>query len=328
VAPDPSRGKPDEYLVESILVGLCGTDNELIHRDPVESSALTIGHESLGRVLEGPSTGALVPGDLVVGIIRSPCSALCEGCRLGRLDLCRSRPLVERGIYGCDGFGSDRWLATAGSLVQIQTELAELGIFTEPLSSIMKGARRLTTVQQAIPTSQQRALLIAGAGPMGLLAAWSIGRDFEDVYIVDPSGGTSAREATDRLSNVTMMTSWERAPMGVDVFIDCSGQIDAIRSGLERLVHAGIALIIGICGTTNDSLPSRSLGRLVLDDITLLGTVNASREDHEHAARMLLEAPPLFLRSLITDEISPEEWPAWIARTHLGEIKSIIRFSS
>lgn len=289
---------------------------------------MTIGHESLGRVIDGPANGEFALGDLVVGIIRSPCPDLCDGCRLGRLDLCKSRPLVERGIYGRDGYGSDHWVATAESLVSVPKELSDLAILTEPLSSLIKGARRIETAQQSIPTSRRETLLIAGAGPMGLLAAWALKQEFEHVFIIDPSAGRMAQDAVDTLTNTMMMTSWEDAPTGVDVFVDCSGTVDGIRCGLERMVHAGIVLLVGICGALSDSLPSQVLGRLVLDDITLIGTVNASREDYKYGAQTLANAPSSFLRSLITAEITPEEWPSWIGRNHRGEIKTVVRFRS
>ncbi|HMK63683.1 MAG TPA: alcohol dehydrogenase catalytic domain-containing protein, partial [Acidimicrobiales bacterium] len=68
-------------LVETLAVGVCGTDMEIVSGAygwaPPGSDRLVLGHESLGRVLEAPTGAALSPGDLVVGIVRRPDPVPC-----------------------------------------------------------------------------------------------------------------------------------------------------------------------------------------------------------------------------------------------------------
>ena len=58
-------------LVQTLGVGVCGTDIEICHGDygtaPVGSERLVIGHESLGRVMAAPAGSGFSEGDLVVG---------------------------------------------------------------------------------------------------------------------------------------------------------------------------------------------------------------------------------------------------------------------
>jgi threonine dehydrogenase-like Zn-dependent dehydrogenase len=67
--PGPELGS---VLVETIAVGVCGTDREIIKGEygtaPPGQAYLIIGHESIGRVIEAPKGGGIAPGDLVVGM--------------------------------------------------------------------------------------------------------------------------------------------------------------------------------------------------------------------------------------------------------------------
>jgi threonine dehydrogenase-like Zn-dependent dehydrogenase len=82
--PDVRQGS---VLVETIAVGVCGTDVEIAEGKygwaPPGKTRLILGHESLGRVLEPDPAGRLKKGDLVVGIVRRPDPVLCPNCAVG-----------------------------------------------------------------------------------------------------------------------------------------------------------------------------------------------------------------------------------------------------
>jgi glucose 1-dehydrogenase len=63
-------------LVETLSLGVCGTDREFIEGQygwpPAGVHRLSLGHESIGRVLEAPADSALASGNLVVGIASLP----------------------------------------------------------------------------------------------------------------------------------------------------------------------------------------------------------------------------------------------------------------
>ena len=91
--PDPDAVN-GSVLVESIAVGVCGTDVEIVDGKygwaPHGKTRLVLGHESLGRVLDPGSHGALQKGDLVVGIVRRPDPVPCPNCAVGEWDMCRN----------------------------------------------------------------------------------------------------------------------------------------------------------------------------------------------------------------------------------------------
>ena len=84
--PDPPPGR-GSVLVEGLLVGICGTDAEILRgggQPPAGGPRLVIGHESLGRVLEAPADAPVRPGDLVAGLVRRPDPVPCPACASGR----------------------------------------------------------------------------------------------------------------------------------------------------------------------------------------------------------------------------------------------------
>ena len=118
--PEPAGG-PGEALVQVIQVGGCGTDRELLGgkygQAPPNSDYLTIGHESLGRVLQAPE-GPLQPGDLVVAMVRRPDPDPCINCAAGEWDMCLNGRYTERGVKGAHGYLSERYTEDPRYLVR------------------------------------------------------------------------------------------------------------------------------------------------------------------------------------------------------------------
>src|SRR4051794_4769403 len=87
-------GRDGAIPVEGVLVGICGTDVEIVTEGygvpPQGHKRLVLFHESLGRVLEAPADAAVRAGDLVVGIVRRPDPVPCVCCAAGEWDFCRN----------------------------------------------------------------------------------------------------------------------------------------------------------------------------------------------------------------------------------------------
>src|SRR5690349_1162170 len=91
--PDPDVHE-GSVLVESVAVGVCGTDVEIVEGKygwaPPGRSRLVLGHESLGRVLDPGPSASLEEGDLIAGIVRRPDPVPCSNCAVGEWDMCRN----------------------------------------------------------------------------------------------------------------------------------------------------------------------------------------------------------------------------------------------
>ncbi len=161
-------------LVETLAIGVCGTDMEIVAGDygapPPGADHLTLGHESLGRVLEAPSDCGLAPGDLVVGIVRRPDPVPCPNCAIGEWDMCRNGQYTERGINGRNGYASDRYRIRPDYAVKIDPGLDRVGVLLEPASVVAKAWEHIARIGSRARW-QPSQVVIAGAGPIGLLAA-------------------------------------------------------------------------------------------------------------------------------------------------------------
>jgi len=64
----------------------------------------------------------------------------------------------------------------------------------------------------------------------------------------------------------------------------------------------------------------------VLGDKTLIGSVNASKADHEEAANLLMLLPRDGLLQIVTREVRPEQWMK-VVDGDPNHIKTVIRFA-
>ena len=169
--PDPCGGF---VLVETIAVGVCGTDVEIVEGKygwaPKDNTRLVLGHEFLGRVVDPGQSSTLQNGDLVVGIVRRPDPVPCPNCAVGEWDMCRNGQYTERGIKQLDGFMSERWRIEPEHAMKIDRSLGLLGVLLEPTTVVTKAWEQVLAVGQRA-FWKPRTVLVAGAGPIGLLAA-------------------------------------------------------------------------------------------------------------------------------------------------------------
>src|SRR6516225_2542722 len=187
--PQPKLQGATDVLLRVREVGLCGTDREISSFEygspPAGSDHLILGHESLAEVVEvGRGVHSLRPGDLVVALVRRPCShAECRACRGGRQDFCTTGDYTERGIKGADGFLADYVVEDEAYLIRVPRVLADVAVLVEPLTVVTKAADQAQAIFNRLPyeTGPQRGLVL-GAGPIGLLGAMVLVADgFETV---------------------------------------------------------------------------------------------------------------------------------------------------
>ena len=124
--PEPSR-RQGELLVEGLLVGVCGTDREIMAgtygEAPPGDDYLILGHEALGRVREADAGSPFLPGDHVVGIVRRPDPKPCACCAAGEWDMCLTGDYTERGIRGAHGYAAERYTLEADFAIKVPGSL-------------------------------------------------------------------------------------------------------------------------------------------------------------------------------------------------------------
>ena len=98
---------------------------------------------------------------------------------MNRADMCQTGKYRERGIRGLDGYQTEFAVDQEQYVVRVPPELEPVGVLMEPLSVVEKAideALRVQTVRcpDAATTPDWlhgRRCLVAGLGPVGLLAA-------------------------------------------------------------------------------------------------------------------------------------------------------------
>ena len=175
-------------LVQTQAIGICGTDLEIINGEygstPPGQDRLIIGHESLGRVAEAaPGTGFRT-GDLVVGIVRRRDPVPCPACAAGHWDMCINGGYTERGIKDRHGYASERYRIHPEYLVAVDPALGLLGVLLEPTTVVAKAWDHIERIGRRAAWAPQ-AVLVTGAGPIGLLAALLAVQRGYQTYVLD-----------------------------------------------------------------------------------------------------------------------------------------------
>jgi threonine dehydrogenase-like Zn-dependent dehydrogenase len=147
------------------------------------------------------------PGDYAVFTVRRGCGE-CACCMMNRADMCQTGKYRERGIRGLDGYQTEFVVDRKRYVVQVPAELEPVGVLMEPLSVVEKAideALRVQTVHCPDATTPDwlhgRRCLVAGLGPVGLLAAMVLVLRGGEVYGLDVVDVNSAR--TQLLSGIS-----------------------------------------------------------------------------------------------------------------------------
>jgi threonine dehydrogenase-like Zn-dependent dehydrogenase len=304
----PTLDSDSSVLLHVLDVGVCGTDAEICRfdyggRPPAGEDHLIVGHEALGQVIEtGSAVSRLQPGDLVVPMVRRPCShPECSACRAGHPDFCETGAYLERGIVGAHGFLAEQVVENERYLVPLAREIRDIGVLTEPLTIAEKGLRQFLEVRRRLPWLERatddelmagRHALVLGAGPVGLLGCMLLRlRGFSvTVYSRGASGGHRAG-LVEKLGAAYLSSSEVPAADvaermdGIDLIYEGAGASQLAFDALEQLGANGVFVFTGVPGRKHriEISGDAIMRNLVLRNQTVLGTVNAGRIDFESA---------------------------------------------
>jgi glucose 1-dehydrogenase len=294
-------------LVESLAVGVCGTDREIVAGEygqaPDGADHLVIGHESLGRVAAAPDGSGLAPRDLVVGIVRRPDPVPCANCAVGEWDMCRNGRYTERGISGRHGYASERYRLHPEFAVRLDPGLGQVGVLLEPASVVAKAWEHLEHIGRRAAWSP-RQVLVTGAGPIGLLAALlAVQRGFR-VQVLDRNE-TGPKPALVEDLGAEYCTDVTQLNGEADIVVECTGAAPLIVEVMERNAHNAVVCLTGVSSTgTSQQVDIGALNRgIVLENDVVFGSVNANRRHYEQAAKALAGADSAWLERLITRRV-------------------------
>lgn len=324
----PRVTAPGHVKLRMLDVGVCGTDREICAfqygTPPRGAEHLVIGHESLGEVVEiGSAVSRLKIGDLVVPMVRRPCSrADCAACRAGRQDFCFTGEFSERGITNLHGFMTEFVVDDDRYMHVVDPSLRDVGVLVEPLTIAEKGLIQVDHVQQRLPWAydvgsgtprkvRHRAVVI-GAGPVGLLGAMALAaRGYETaVYSREPAPNPKADLVA--AIGARYFSAQDTSPAqlaervgNVDLVYEATGASAIAFEMMKVLGTNGVFVFTGVPGrkAAIEVDTDVIMRNLVLKNQVVFGTVNAGVEAFEAAIRDLTlfqQRWPSAVRALIT----------------------------
>jgi len=319
-------------LVRTRALGVCATDREILSgaygTAPPGQGRLVLGHKSLGTVETAPADSEVAPGDLVVGIVRRPDPQPCSACAVGEWDMCRNGGYTERGIKERHGYGAERFRIEPEFVVKVDPALDILGVLLEPASVLAKAWNHIERIGQRARGWQPRSLLVTGAGPIGLLAALMGKQRGLDVHVLDHNKGGPKEAIVHDLGAVYHTDASTLERLGPDVLMECTGAATVIRDCLGAGAPGGIVCLTGVTepGKTFDLDIGRLNRKMVLDNETVFGSVNANRRHYQMAAEALAHADKRWLARLITRRVALKDWSEAL-EPRQGDIKVVIDFA-
>jgi L-idonate 5-dehydrogenase len=257
---DTEEPGPGQVRVRVGYGGICGSDLHYFHEGGFGTvrikRPMILGHEVAGTVAAvAPDVQRVKVGDRVAVNPSRPCSqnsGACKFCLEGLPNQC-----LEMRFYGSamrdphvEGAFRDQLVCNA-----VQCELIAPGVplqlaaLAEPFSVALHG------VQRAGPLLGKR-VLVSGCGPIGALAvAAARVHGAAEVVAVDLTPQTLAvarAMGASQTINVAEDTAWVQrysADKGTfDVMLECSGNAQALRAGLEVMRPRGVVVQLGLGG--------------------------------------------------------------------------------
>ncbi len=348
--PEPQIGAPDEVKLAVIRVGICGTDREEARggraKAPDGAKDLVVGHEMIGRVVAvGKDVTRVKPGDCAVFTVRRGCGR-CVPCGMNRSDMCRTGGYCERGIWGLDGYQAEFAVDREQYVVRVPPALEPIGVLTEPLSVAVKAIDEAVRLQTGrLPDASvspnwlyRRRCLVAGLGPVGLLAAMALRLRGAEVLGLDVVDADTARPRW--LTGIGgQYVDGRQVPAdkvddhfgAVDLIVEAAGIAKLEFNLLDALGVNGAYALTGIPGDDRPlQIPGAELVRqLVLDNQVMVGSVNAARGHFEQAVETLEHAHQQWgdhVAALITNRHRFDDIGAALARHGQDEIKVVVEW--
>jgi threonine dehydrogenase-like Zn-dependent dehydrogenase len=300
-----------------------------------------------GQVTEvGRNVTRVKVGDFAVFTVRRGCGK-CLPCAMNRSDMCRTGDYRERGIWGLDGYQTEHVVDKEQYVVHVPAPLAEIGVLTEPTSVAEKAIDEAARLQMArLPEAGAhpdwftgRRCLVAGLGPIGLLASMILRLRGAEVYGLDIVDASTARpQWLQRIGG--QYVDGRKVP--VDKVDDTLGPMEFIFEAtgiaklefnlLDALSLNGAYVLTGIPGGSRPlEIPGAELIRqLVLGNQVMLGSVNAARGHFQMAVDDLAQAGLRWgdhVSRLITNRHPHTDFDKTLHQHAADEIKSIIEWA-
>ncbi|KAI1301715.1 Sorbitol dehydrogenase [Halotydeus destructor] len=270
--PLPSEPGPNEVLLHSLKVGICGSDvhywkngriGDFIVKDP-----MILGHETAASVVKvGPGVNHLKVGDVVAIEPGIPCR-LCDFCKTGVYNLCSD--ITFHATPPFHGTLTRYFKHAADFCFKLPDHVsAEEGAVLEPLSVGVHACKR-ANVQVG------HNVLICGAGPIGLVTLLSAKAFGASKICITDINEQRLKMAKQLGASCTILISKDlsveetaqkvHAELGAhpDITFECSGAEPSLNLAVLATKCGGVVTLVGM-GPVKVSVPLVTAGIKELD---------------------------------------------------------------
>lgn len=297
---------PGELLVEPDLVGLCGTDLDIIDGtiDPAYVNyPLALGHEWTGIVAgDSPLAGRRV---IVEGIIGC---GHCRRCADGKANLCETYDEIG---FTRDGAVASQIVVPAAQAHPLDDRVgADDAVLAEPAAVVYQALARAGL-------SPGSRVLVLGDGTIALLCVllarlWSpaeiavLGLRTGQAELAKVAGATSFGRA----GSAAGEAGADAGPDGFDLVIEAAGATSAVTMAVTRVRRGGTVLLIGL-PSHGETVPLAA-DDIVNNDLRILGSFAYTPASFRQVLA-LLNSGQLKPGFLITHRYPLAEWERAIA---------------
>ncbi|MGW9521978.1 glutathione-independent formaldehyde dehydrogenase [Streptomyces diastaticus] len=230
---DPRIQDPTDALVRITSTAICGSDLHMYEGRTAAEAGIVFGHENMGIVEDvGQGVAGVKPGDRVSMPFNVACG-FCRNCLAGRTAFCLTvNPGFAGGAYGYVSMGP----YGGGQAEYLRVPFADFNCLRLPpgteheddfamLADIFPTGYHATELAQVSPGET---VVVSGAGPVGLMAAYSaLLRGASKVFVIDkvPSRLALAEQIgaipvdyskVDAVEQITEQTDGDGADKGID----------------------------------------------------------------------------------------------------------------
>ncbi|EHK98623.1 putative Uncharacterized zinc-type alcohol dehydrogenase-like protein YycR [Glarea lozoyensis 74030] len=189
--PLPKLTHPDEAIIKVTTAAICGSDLHMYQGRTAAEGGLCFGHENMGTIVEvGQGVSLVKKGDRVV-MPFNVADGRCQNCEEGYTAFCTGvNPGFAGGAYGYVAMGPYE----GGQAQYVKVPFADFNCLTLPAGTANEADFIL--LADIFPTGWHgvvisgfqsgESIAVFGAGPVGLMAAYSATlRGASAVYVVD-----------------------------------------------------------------------------------------------------------------------------------------------
>ncbi len=319
--PVPAIGE-GELLVEMRACGLCGTDIEKA-RGEYTSALPILGHEAVGVVSAvGDGAQGVREGDRVFAHHHVPCHE-CYYCQRGDETTCKEYrgSNIHPGGFA-EFYRVPKWNVENGGVLKIPPGLDfETATLLEPMGCCIRALDKCDV-------EAGDAVLVVGAGPVGILHSLLLRQARAEVLISDVSARrlefarkTGAATIDAGKGDVAGTVKAATEGRGADVAIVAAGNAKAIRQALLAVRKGGKVCLFGI--PPKGSVLDYDLADVYSSEVSLVPSYGATRGETDKALEILGRHAAAF-RAVITRKFAVEDFAAAVEAALSGEEMKVV----